>query len=62
MLATENLMNLLQSSGEAMSNEDIEKCLSILVGEELPSGLTGLEFVENVLGLAAGGEEEEAAE
>jgi Ca2+-binding EF-hand superfamily protein len=58
LLKTEELMNLLQSSGEAMSNEDIEKCLEILVGEELPSQLSGYEFVENVLGLVSAEEEE----
>jgi WD40 repeat protein/Ca2+-binding EF-hand superfamily protein len=61
MLATEELMNLLQSSGEAMSNEDIDKCIEVLVGQELPSKLTALEFVESVLGLVST-EEEEAAE
>jgi Ca2+-binding EF-hand superfamily protein len=60
-LATEELMNLLQSSGEAMSNEDIEKCIDILVGQELPSHFNAAEFVTTVLGLVSG-EEEEAPE
>ena len=61
-LSTEELMNYLQSAGEAMSTEDIEKCLEILVGQELPSHLSGAEFVETVLGLVSGEEEEEALE
>jgi len=60
LIATDDLMNLLQSTGEAMSNEDIERCIAILVGQELPGQLSGYEFVETVLGLVSG--EEDAAE
>jgi hypothetical protein len=41
-----------------MSNEDIEKCIEVLVGQELPSKLTALEFVESVLGLMSNEEED----
>lgn len=58
LLATEDMYNLLQSSGETMSIEDIDKCIEILVGQELPSHLNAYEFVENVLGLVSGEEED----
>lgn len=57
-LSTEELINLLQSSGEAMSVDDIDKCIEILVGQPLPSHMSSYEFVESVLGLVSGEEEE----
>jgi WD40 repeat protein/Ca2+-binding EF-hand superfamily protein len=58
LLSTEALLGLLQSSGEPMSDGDIDKAIEILVGQELPSSLTALEFVETVLGLTSAEEEE----
>lgn len=57
-LSTEELINLLQSSGEAMSVDDIDKCIEILVGQPLPSHMNSYEFVESVLGLVSGEEED----
>ncbi|KAH0786217.1 wd repeat-containing protein 66-like protein [Histomonas meleagridis] len=57
-LSTEELIKLLQSSGEPMSSEDIEKCFEILVGQQLPSQINSSEFVETVLGLMSEEEEE----
>lgn len=62
-LSTEELTNLLQSSGEAMSIEDIEKSIQTLAGgEELPSNLNAQEFIETVLGLVTYEEEEQQYE
>ena len=41
---------------------DIEKCIETLVGDELPSHINAYEFIESVLGLVSGEEEEEQGE
>lgn len=58
LISVKDLFNILQSSGETMPIADIEKCVQTLVGDELPSHLSAYEFVESVLGLISGEEEE----
>lgn len=58
LLSVRDLLSILQSSGETMAMTDIEKCLEILVGEELPSHVNAQEFIETVLGLISGEEED----
>ena len=62
MLPTEELINILQSSGEAISIEDIDKCIQTLAGQQLPSHLNAQEFIETVLGLVTYEEEEQETE
>jgi len=62
LLSLRELYNVLQSSGETMSMSDIERCIDVLVGDELPSFISASEFIEGVLGLMPGNEEEEVAQ
>ena len=62
LLSVKDLFNILQSSGETMPIADIEKCMETLVGDELPSHINAQEFIESVLGLISGEEEEDVQE
>ena len=60
-IAWDEMARMLQSEGEKMSAEELQRCLGALVGDEdLPSTMTATAFADTVLGFEdydAGGDE-----
>lgn len=57
-ISSRDLFQILQSHGETMSMDEIDKCIETLVGQDLPANLSAIEFIEEFLGLQATEEEE----